>query len=77
MNLPPKPITGLKILLKGKDIELDGRKYCLEDGNLYSPAMNLTTGQEVLMRVDMSLAEFITLCEKESDSIYFQGLKLN
>jgi hypothetical protein len=77
MNLPPKPIAGLKILLKGEDIELQGRKYCLQDANLYSPAMNLTTGQEVLMRIDMSLAEFITLCEKESDTIYFQGLEIN
>jgi hypothetical protein len=77
MNLPPKPIAGLKVLLKGEDIELNGRKYCWQDGNLYTPAMNLTTGEEVLLGADISLAEFINLCEKESDTIYLQGLKIN
>jgi len=77
MKLLPKPIAGLKVLLKGEDIELNGRKYCWQDGNLYTPAMNLTTGEEVLLGVEMSLAEFINLCEKESDTIYFQGLKIN
>jgi hypothetical protein len=76
MKFLPKPIVGLKILLTGEDIELNGRKYCLQDGNLYCLAKNITTGEEILLNVDMTLAEFIKLCEKESDTIYFQGLKL-
>ena len=76
MSLPPKPIAGLKLLLRGEDIELGGRKYCLQDGEIYCPAMNITKNEEVLMGVDMSLAEFIKLCERESDTIYFQGLRV-
>jgi len=77
MKLLPKPIVGLKALLDGKDLELDGKKYFFDNDGINLVGEDLKTKEEILLPVDMTLAEFIKLCNKEPDTIYLQNVKIN
>ena len=77
MKLLPKAVVGLKALLDGKDLELSGNKYFFDNDGINLVGSDLKTNEEMLLPVYMTLAEFIRLCNQESDTIYLQNVKIN
>lgn len=69
MGLQPKAIVGLKVLLDGGDLELGGNKYFFDSDGINLVGSDPETYEDTLTPVDMSLNEFIRLCNEEPEKV--------